>query len=86
MARRLGLLSRAVRLLAAADAYGYEVHYSNMKLGHVVLRWYHDAQQTIVAPALATARTELSATTFEAAYVDGQRMTFDQAVAYALTG
>ncbi len=46
--------------------------------------WLRRAQNTIIDPTLAAARTALGDAVFEAAYAEGQHMTLDEAVALAL--
>jgi tetratricopeptide (TPR) repeat protein len=84
LAARCDDLCRASRLFGAARAFSYEVEARKQWYGRVLWRWHHDAQHTIVEPTLAAARAELGDAEFEAAYAEGQQMTLDQAVAYAL--
>jgi hypothetical protein len=81
-----GELHRACALLGAARALHYEVDATGSWENRVLWRWYRDVQPTIVEPTLATARAQLGDIEFEAAYVAGQQMTLEQAVAYALQG
>ncbi|MDP8908038.1 MAG: helix-turn-helix domain-containing protein [Chloroflexota bacterium] len=67
--------ARATRLLGAADAI-------QSTSGTTIDAHQHD----ILATALAAARTALGQEGFAAAWAEGQSMTIDQAVAYALEG
>jgi tetratricopeptide (TPR) repeat protein len=86
VAWRVGDLRRASGLLGAAQRQGDALNALDWRLpmGTAMWRWHYDAQRTVVAPALAAARAQLGDAEFEAVYAAGQRMTLDEAVAYAL--
>jgi tetratricopeptide (TPR) repeat protein len=85
LAHLQGDMRRCSVLLGTASTFRREVEAMGWK-DRFTWRWYRDAQSTIVEPALAAARAQLGDAEFGAAHVEGQQMTMDQAVEYALAG
>jgi tetratricopeptide (TPR) repeat protein len=84
LARQRGDMQCVTVLLGAVSMFDNEWSVSYIWEMRVMWRWYQNAQQTIVEPALAAARDKLGDDEFNAAYASGQRMTLEQAVESAL--
>jgi predicted ATPase/DNA-binding winged helix-turn-helix (wHTH) protein len=84
IACRQGQTRRASILLGAAGTFTHEIDKPSFWLDGVPGLWQRHAQHAIIAPTLAAARAALGDAEFEAAYAEGQRMTLEQAVEYAL--
>jgi predicted ATPase/DNA-binding winged helix-turn-helix (wHTH) protein/tetratricopeptide (TPR) repeat protein len=82
---RRGDLTQASTLLGAVEALIPKLSIPTYYIFCIPLLWLQHAQGTVIAPTLAAARAALGDAEFEAAYAEGQRMTLEQAVEYALS-
>jgi predicted ATPase/DNA-binding winged helix-turn-helix (wHTH) protein len=82
---RRGDLTRASILFGAVEALIPKLNFLGFFYFCIPLLWLQHAQGTIIAPTIIAARAALGDAEFEAAYAEGQRMTLEQAVEYALS-